>query len=65
MIDKDIFTQKIHRKIEEVLMLINAEMKVDGDTEYESQRCCLINRMLDFEHCVNGVRQSDMKSSLK
>jgi len=63
MMNSDLFIKHLHGKVEEILLLVNTEMINDGDTENESQRCCLINRISDFEHYVNGVQQSDMKSS--
>jgi len=42
-------------------VLINENLKNDGDKECDSQRICLLNRLSDFEYTVNGIQEEDLK----
>lgn len=55
-----IFKQKALIFISDLEDMINA-MPYKGDTESESQKLCLQNALSNFEHTVNGVKESDFK----
>lgn len=42
-------------------VVINENLKNDGDKECDSQRICLLNRLSDFEYTVNGIQEEDLK----
>lgn len=44
-------------------VLINENLKNDGDKECDSQRICLLNRLSDFEYTVNGIQEEDLKGN--
>jgi hypothetical protein len=44
-------------------VLINENLKNDGDKECDSQRMCLLNSLSDFEDTINGIQEEDLKGN--
>jgi len=54
-------TLEIHT--DRLRVLIDENLKNDGDKECDSQRLCLLNRLSDFEDYINGIQEEDLKSN--
>jgi hypothetical protein len=50
----------LENRIEEIQTLITENMPSKGDKEEDCQRLCLLNRLSDFEHTVNGTTMKDL-----
>lgn len=59
-INKKSFQSKVETLIYKIEDLINI-MPDQDDTEADSQKICLLNRLKAFEHACNGVEDSDFK----
>lgn len=51
----------LESKTEEIRCVIESNIASKGCVESECQRLCLLNRLSDFEHYVNGIVDSDLK----
>jgi hypothetical protein len=55
------FVNNLQTHLFELFLLIDSHMLPGRDTEEDSQRLCLINRLRVFKYSVNGIHDSDMK----
>jgi len=55
------FVQAAEIKLAELRQLINDHLKDCGDTEKDSQKIYLLNKLIALERAVNGVEAEDLK----
>ena len=58
--DRESFVAQGNEHLEQLFELVTHRMKYDGDTCADSQRMCLINRLFDVQHALNGVETADL-----
>lgn len=56
----DCVQERLHRGIESLRKIIEANVAQKGDRSEDCQKLLLIERLNDFEYAVNGLEQSDL-----
>lgn len=52
--------ETLHSHVEEMRILINENLKDDGDTSETSQRMCILNNLRSVESSINGIAKEDL-----